>query len=57
MKVYGKTCYADFGGRDGEGICDTDCQWYPKTGECPMWIPHRDFDTEQDLNRKLAEVG
>jgi hypothetical protein len=26
--VVGVTCYAYFGGIDGNGTCNTDCQWW-----------------------------
>ena len=56
MKIIGKTCYAYFRGRDGEGTCDTECQWYPgENGVCPMQIPREDWDTESDLFRQEGE--
>jgi len=36
-KVEGKKCYAYFGGEDGKGTCDTECQWYIKDVDCPAW--------------------
>ena len=45
MKVNGKTCHAYFRGSDSQGTCDTECQWYRKGKDCPMW---RRYDTERD---------
>ena len=38
MIVNGKTCHSYFRGCDGQGTCDTDCQWYCEGHDCPMWI-------------------
>jgi len=45
MKVNGKTCYAYFRGCDGQGTCDTDCQWYREGKDCCMW---REYDAGRD---------
>jgi len=37
--VKGRKCHAYFGGKDGLGMCDTDCQWYQEGVPCVMWVP------------------
>lgn len=61
--VNGAKCHRYHAGRDGEGTCNTGCQWWPvdpETNEkkkclCPYWVPPEFWDTEKDLPKN--EVG
>ena len=44
-EVKGHECYAHFRGRNGNGTCDTECQWYREGNPCIMWIPKRLWKT------------
>ena len=55
VKLKGVKCHAYFGGVDGNGTCDTVCQWW--TGyACPMWIGRDLWNTEKDIFRDKEEV-
>ena len=36
--VQGHKCLAYFGGKDGQGTCDTTCQWFRENSDCPWWF-------------------
>ena len=55
--VKGHKCHAYFAGRDGKGTCDTQCQWYVKDSDCPMWVKREDWDTEKDPYREAILIG
>ena len=40
-EVKGYKCHAHFRGSDGNGTCDTDCQWYHDGVPCVMWTPEK----------------
>jgi hypothetical protein len=35
MKIKRQKCNAHFRGIDGQGTCDTKCQWYRPKTKCP----------------------
>ena len=37
-EVRGVTCTRYHGGIDGEGTCDTRCQWWVTGYACPYWV-------------------
>lgn len=51
MIVKNKECHAYFRGKDHQGTCDTDCQWWDgryleDDYGCPMWTPREKWVTE-----------
>ncbi len=49
--VEGRTCYAYFHGRDGDGVCSEGCQWFVKGALCPWW-----WEKEEDWLAAKAAI-
>ena len=52
MKIEGVKCLRYHRGIDGEGTCDTECQWFVEGYACPFWISEEEWKRDRELWRE-----
>ena len=52
--IQGHKCFAYFGGKDGEGTCDTECQWFLEGSDCPWWFTEDQYEYSQFHKKSVS---